>query len=221
MHLQRFTSVTALVSPIAAACFAAFACSQAADAGVALNEYTLYADIPAGEDTVVSPGDSVTVNVSLLAFSGTPAHNAAIFRAAFSQPGFTLTSYAWSPPYITGNAFDDSRPSQAALPALITPELVSDFGEPDEVADIEFSNVVPSGFFTSGQILSFQFLVPDNAPAGQFLVSLVPDTVSFGFDDVTTHEGPRLLFIVIPAPAAFSLLAAIGLGLSRRRRTSF
>lgn len=174
--------------------------------------------------SVLNPGDSATVVVS--AAAGGDSFNSAIFRMVWSRPGVALTGYQWGSPFITGNAFDDSTPAAGTLPVTITNSLLSGFGYDPDVADVEFSNVVPPpaapgapGTFTAGELLRLTFRVPVAFDEGQLLLRLVSDTFAQGATGRQVDPGQGIVFIVVPTPgaAALGLITAVGLS-SRRRR---
>ncbi|MFN0012186.1 MAG: hypothetical protein ACKVS8_11150 [Phycisphaerales bacterium] len=183
-------------------------------------DYTLSPVLGLGATTVVAPGDNVAISLVLTSPVSTDVHNSAVCRVEFSVSGFILEQFAWSPPYQTGGLFDDSIPAAATLPVMITDDLVSGFGYPANVADIELSNVVPTGTFSTGTLATIRFRVPSLAAGTHFTVRAVPDTFANGFDEIPTTQGEGLAFIVVvPSPhmswSALGLAAALRHG--RRR----
>ena len=200
---------------LAAKCFIVIV-AGAASAGSACAAIMLDAH-PATGSSMVTPGQSVTINIDAL--TGSDVHNSAIFRVVWSRPGVVLTSYAWGTPYVSGGIFDDSIPSLASLPAVVDAPLLSGFGYPTDTADVEFSNVCPPGGpdYTTGTLLSFTFTVPANFEPGNLLISIAPDTFALGAAVKTVDTPPSLLLIVVPAPGAAGILGLACLSAMRAR----
>ncbi len=167
----------------------------------------------------VLAGGSFTLDV-MLASSDGALHNSAIFRTVFSEAGLLYETYAWGQPYETGGFFDDSSPFGGSLPVLLDASVLAGVGYPDGVVDVELSNVVFDGVFTTGVLASLTFQIPkDWAGSDQIVISLEPDTIANGFSIVsTTVANDFVLTIVVPTPAAAWGLLLIGAGRGRRRR---
>lgn len=156
----------------------------------------------------------ITSNVS-------DTHTSAIFQVRFTQPGLLLTNYQWDVPYGTGDIFDDSKPDLASLPMPIMPETLEGGLYPPGLNDLEMSNALGSSTYSEGTIVRLNFTVPSNyGYTGPIFISLNPDQIAMGFDEVPSVGGQvfRLDVAEIPAPITILPLAAAVLSLQRRRR---
>lgn len=196
------------------------ACAMALASPVAAQN-VLTPTIIGGGSSLVLPGEVVEVGFDLT--GPTAAHNSAIFRVIWSESVVELLSVAWQPPYATGGVFDDSVPSATALPMVVTPGLLTGFGYPANVADIELSNVVPpgpgGGEAGAGRLVTLRFRVLADVTVDRFLLSAVPDTFARGATAVAVEPGPSTLFIVVPGPGAgVGVFMVMGAMVARRRR---
>lgn len=160
------------------------------------------------------PGQVVAVDVGLTS-NASDAHNSAIFRVVFSEPGIEYVGYTWSLPY--GATFDASTPSAASLPAIVSGSSLEGASYPSGVADVELSNVTDSGVFSTGTIAQLLVRVPLGwSGSGAVQVTVVPDTIANGFDVVPTTSGGALT-LVIPTPGSMALALVGVVGALRRR----
>lgn len=165
--------------------------------------------------------------------SGSPfdAHNSAIFRVAFSQPGLVYTGYRWEPPYAPSGGDDDSKPRLPMLPTTLTASTLAGPSYPVGVIDFELSNVTADSggqtqLFTQGKLVTLSFQVPNTLPIDpqvgiSFKVSVIPDTFARGFSLVPTTGGAPIAVQVLPEPGSWALCAGgalVGFGVWRRLR---
>lgn len=150
---------------------------------------------------LVQPGTVLSLDISISSAAG-EQFDSAIVRLQFSAPGLWIDAFSWSSPFATGGTFDDSIPSAASLPALITPALLQGPGYPPLTSDIEFSNVTTSGKFQSGILVSMLLRVPlDYSGPPQILVAAIPDGFYSGFAEVAATSGTPFV-ISVPSPSA-------------------
>jgi hypothetical protein len=172
----------------------------------------------------VAPGGTFAVDFILSQSSGSDVNNSAVFQVNFSSPNLTETAYLWSGGYTTGTATDDSTPNTAnkggGRPQTPTTITSSSFSGPAGVVDIEMSNVLESGTFGTGTLVTVNFQVPISwAGPSSVTITAVPDTFQNGFNPpVTTTAGPAFT-VNIPEPASIGLLLPVaGAMLIRRTR---
>lgn len=166
------------------------------------------------------PGQSFTLAVRLDSSTGFDQHNSAIFWLVFSEAGLWISNYDWSLPYETGGVLDQSTGSDTPLPLAINADTYERPGDEAGLIDLEFSNVLLSGRFGSGILLTAEFMVPGNY-SGTGLISIAAevDTIADGFDvlDVAVDAGVNV--IVIPAPFMGAIgIAVLGVIAPQRRR---
>ena len=164
----------------------------------------------------VSAGDSFTLDINLESTDGLDEHNSAIFQLVFTSPGIELLSYSWASPYETGTVFDDSTPNSDVLPMTIDENSLMGPGYPDGVIDIEFSNVLISDLYETGEIVSLELRMSDAWDGTAVTIFATPDTFANGFHEIETTAGQG--FTIVPAPATFSGLFIAILAVSQRRR---
>ncbi|MBL8745784.1 MAG: hypothetical protein JNK58_05430 [Phycisphaerae bacterium] len=148
-------------------------------------------------------------------------HTSAVFQVRFTQPGLVLTNYQWDAPYQTGSIFDDSKPAFADLPMPITPSTLQGGAYPPGLNDLELSNVLIGANYGQGTIVRLNFTVPSNyGYTGPIFISLNPDQIASGFNEVPTTAGQvfRLNVAEIPAPGASFLFFSIAAASFARRR---
>lgn len=170
---------------------------------------------------LVAPGQTITVEVNLTSDTS-DVHNSAIFRVVFSHAGLRYLGYSWANPYLNGTIDDDSKPLNGGLPLLLDASTLSGVGYPEDIVDVELSNVLPVGpNFGSGTIALLQLEVPaDFTGASDIEIAVVPDQIALNGDDLPTSSG-GVLTLIIPSPASALGLAGVGcLASARRRRGS-
>lgn len=167
----------------------------------------------------VTAGESFDLDVMLASDAG-DVHNSAIFRVVFSEPGLVYESYSWSSPYDTGSIFDDSAPFIDDVAVVLDALTLSGIGYPDGVVDVELSNVVAGGgVFGEGLLASLTLSVPRDFATGSFFISLMPDTIANGFDEIETTSRSAFELIVVPGPGGLAVITAgCACRVSRRKR---
>ena len=187
-----------------------------ASAGNASGDYVV--DIRSGGASVVQafPGQTVEIEVILQSASG-DTHTSAITRLVFSLPGLSMTSAEWAPPYETGGIFDDSAPALVDLPSVLTAGLLAGPGYPVGVVDLELANVIASGSFGVGVLVSLTVEVPLDA-VGAIEVWAEPDTFANGFAVIPAQSGSSLSIQVVPSPGTGVPACVVGAAIALRRR---
>ena len=172
-----------------------------------------------GSDSLTRlPGQTFTLDL-VLTSDDSDEINSAIARLLFSGPGLRLLSYDWSMPFENGSITDDSTPAHGTLPVDIDDMTLSGLGYPDNVVDIEFSNVIlSSDRFADGTLVSMVFEVPtDYEGDDEIVITAFPDTLANGFDEIATTPGETFT-LTIPSPASLALAGMAGVVAMRRRR---
>lgn len=168
----------------------------------------------------VLPGGSLVLDIAITA-DAAETHNSAVFRVEFSAPGLRYAGYEWESPYLNGTLDDDSKPLGFSLPVLLDDLLLSGVGYPDNVVDIELSNVLPIGpNFGSGMVAHLTIQVPEMfAGAPNVLISLVPDQIALNGAEISTRtSGSFNLIIPSPSVSALFLVTVSGVLTRRGRR---
>jgi hypothetical protein len=166
----------------------------------------------------ITPGESFQLDIELSS-SGDVVHNSAIFRVIFSEPGISYDGYSWANPYETGSMFDDSDPFIDELSVQLDASTLTGLGYPDEIVDVELSNVVAGGgVFAHGLLVSMDLTVPADFALGSVFIDLMPDTLANGFDEIPTTSVQSFELVVVPGPGALAFLALAGLARRSRRR---
>lgn len=169
---------------------------------------------------IVSPGETFPLEIGLSS-NASDAHNSSIFRVLFSSGGLTYNSYEWKTPYANGTTDDDSKPLNNTLPKLLAADTLTGVAYPAGVVDVELSNVIDSGTFGHGTLVTLTLGVPANYTGPETVtISVVSDTIASGFTEVPTAVGSDFVLTITPEPASLWLLAFGGLGLMRSRRRS-
>ena len=187
----------------------------------AFGAYTITPLHNGGTSAEVAPGEAFDLDI-VLTSNAADAHNSAIFRVGFSEPGLLYDAYLWVAPYQTGTIWDDSDPLLSGLPLVLAASTLSGPGYPAGVVDIELSNVVPigQGRFDEGLLTTLMLTIPSDFEKDQSVwISVFPETIASGFDVIPTTAGPAFELRVVPEPASVALwLSALAACLSRRRR---
>jgi len=171
-------------------------------------------------DAELRPGDSFALDVILESSSGLDRHNSAIFWMVFSAAGLQVTNYAWSSPFTTGGILDQSTAGQGGEPLTIDSSTFDRPGDGVGLIDLEFSNVLLSGVFTSGVLLSVELAIPDAfTDFGVVTVAVEADTFADGFDELVVANTGPIELVIVPSAAAWPvLLGSCGfIGRGRRR----
>jgi hypothetical protein len=166
------------------------------------------------------PGERFTLAIRLDSSDGLDLHNSAIFWLNFSEVGLLITNYAWALPYVTGGVLDQSTSAHNALPLLIDADTYKRPGEEGGLIDLEFSNVLLSGRFGEGVLLTAEFMVPDfYAGSGVISIAAEVDTIADGFDEYEVAVLAGIDVIIIPAPFIGAIgIAVLGVFAPQRRR---
>jgi len=159
-------------------------------------------------DWLLMPDDLFHVDCLVTSDSGDEL-TSAIFRVEFFSPGLLrYDAYSWTSPFTNDTTWDDSKPGQGELPVILDEETLFGDGYPDDVVDIELSNVKQPGAgaaFTSGLLVTLTLSVPSGYVDGQQpIVRLVPEQFYSGHREIPTTAGPPLR---IPEPGCLGLLA--------------
>lgn len=175
----------------------------------------------------VAPGGTFAVDY-VLSSNASDVHNSIIFQSTFSSPDLVLQTYGWTGGYNNATSVgdnDDSTPNvinqgggRAQTPTTIT---ATTFNGPAGVVDVEMSNVLDSGTFGVGNVVTLTLQVPAGwSGPSTVAINVVPDTVQNGFTPVTTTAGGPFTVNIIPEPTSLGFVgvAAIGMLAARRRR---
>jgi hypothetical protein len=160
-----------------------------------------------GMSTVeLAPGDAFTLDV-MLQSDAADRHNSSVIRIAFSQPGFVYSGYAWQAPYVTDGLFDLSRPGLENLPTAIDEMTLDGPGLPEDIVDVELSNLIAGDWYLEGTIASLTLAMPFEAKVDSTALIWV-DSASFadGFDSVDVQLGSPLEISVVPEPTVVVLV---------------
>jgi hypothetical protein len=184
------------------------------DASAARAAYVL-TPFSGGFNTItVAPGGSFSLDL-VLTSEAADEHNSAIFRVVFSEPGLIYSGFTWQSPYTL--AYDDSKPN-TGFDILLDAATLSGPAYPDGVVDIELSNVVEPGTFTTGTLVRLDLAVPaDYSGAPTVYISAAPDTIANGFDIIDTAAGGDFT-LNVPEPAAWTIVSLVGAVALLRRR---
>jgi hypothetical protein len=166
------------------------------------------------------PGDAIVLDVILESSSGLDRHNSAIFWMVFSAVGLQVTNYAWGSPFTTGGILDQSTAGQGGGPLTIDSSTFDRPGDGVGLIDLEFSNVLLTGAFTSGVLLSVELAIPDTfTDFGVVTVAVEADTFADGFDELVVANTGPIELVIVPSAAAWPvLLGSCGfIGRGRRR----
>lgn len=174
--------------------------------------------LDAGGDLL--PGEHFTLAIRLDSSDGLDLHNSAIFWLNFSEAGLWITNYSWALPYVTGGVLDQSTGAHTSLPLAINADTYERPGDETGLIDLEFSNVLLSGRFGDGVLLTAEFMVPEvYSGSGLISVAAEVDTIADGFDELPIEIGSGVDIVIVPAPftgaVGFVCLSAFG---SRRGR---
>ncbi len=162
-------------------------------AGVA----TLELSAGGAEVIVVSPGEAFSIDVILNAPEGM-VHNSSLFSLVFTQAGLSYEGYSWAEPYENQTNFDFSSPLWSDLPLLIGPGL-----NPGPTSEVVLSNVVRSGEFSSGLLVSLSLRVPDDwTEMTNIGIAAFPDTFANGFEEMPVSAAGGVLVMIVPSPSA-------------------
>lgn len=191
--------------------------------GNATADYVLTPRSGGSGSAIVGRGRTLNLNLGLTSDSS-DTHTSAIFRVVFSSPGLTYQSYLWQAPYSNTSGDDDSTPRAEQLPVTLTADTLSGPSFPPGVVDVELSNVVESGTFGQGSLVTLTLGVPAGYTGPDSItISAAPDTFANGFDEIVTTAGPPFTLTIVPEPSAAvlgcaALLALSGRSLHRRQR---
>jgi len=181
--------------------------------------YTLSPKVEGQAVRELSWGETFTIDINVSLTGDTmPEFNSAIFQVRFTEPGLELEDYAWDTPFGTGDIFDDSTPSTLNLPAVLDSDTFDTPLAPSLV-DIDLSNISIAGSYATGDVVSLTITVPANfGYAGALFVSVAPDTLADGFNELPASSGQVLQLNIIPAPATAATMLLGGMCFGRRRR---
>lgn len=160
----------------------------------------------------IHPGDSFELDLVLSTDAG-DVHDSAILRVVFSTPGLSYLGYEWSAPYDV--MYDDSDPllgdeSYFDPPLVLDEQTLSGVGYPDDVVDVELSNLILIDSFGEGTLATLTLGVPQSFEPGQTIeISVEPDTFADGLRPVATTAGEPFALAVVPEPATATLLLAV------------
>lgn len=182
-------------------------------------DYILRPSSSGATSLTVNWGDTFALDL-VLSTAANDKNNSAIFQVRFTEPGLIYEDYAWAAPYMDYDPLlplDDSTPLLPDLPAEITPDLLSGPGYLPNLNDVELSNVLLSGTFGAGTLVTLTLHVPESYGfVGSLYISAAPDTFANGFSVIPTTAGQVFELIVVPEPAAAGALLGL-LPLMRRR----
>jgi len=190
-----------------------------------VSAYVVSVESEFGDTFDVAPGQTFDVSIVLTDAGGALEHNAAILFVNFlldegSGLGVVLEGAVWAAPYETGTFTEDSTPLSGDLPQELTPDLFVRPGAAEGLTDIELSNVLLSGSFTSGTIVTLALSVLEGAAFGsEIVITAEADTISLGFDEIGTESGFGVIARVVPGPAGMRLFAISGVMCLGRRRS--
>lgn len=193
---------------VAVACGVFLILASRVHAGVATLELSSGADV-----IVVSPGEAFSIDVVLEAPEGV-THNSSLFSLIFTQPGLIFESYSWAAPYENETVFDFSSPLWSELPQPVVPGL-----NPGPASEVMLSNVVASGWFGSGVLVTLSLRVPgDWTEQSGIGIAVIPDSFADGFEMIEVVGGDGVLVSVVPSVGGAWVLLCSGIVQSARRR---
>lgn len=169
----------------------------------------------------VAPGGTFQLDI-MMTSDALDEHKSAIFQVVFSAEGLVYEDYVWSTPYANGTITDDSQPLQSALPQPVGMDSLQGLGHPVSQVDVEMSNVIlGSSRFGEGIVASLELSVPVDYEGPESIeISLVPDQIFDGFDEVPTHS-ESVFTLFIPSPGTVGLMGVGLLAAGRLRRRGF
>jgi len=180
-------------------------------------ELTVPPRAPSGEAAMgVVLGSSFTVQLPV---TGEGSLDSVVFCIELSDPGLTLTNYAWGASF-QGSAFDGSIPASSGLPVSVD-MMTYDTPGAEEKCDLYFDNFTPSAADLADgfTLLSLDFEVPldyDFGADGQTVITVMPDTFANAGTPHSPVTGGQL--VLTPEPGTLALIALGCLGVAKRRR---
>lgn len=182
-------------------------------AGTCSGGYVYDVSLIGGDEQLFVPGDTFQLELSLNSTEG-DEHNSSLFSLIFTEAGLLYEGYTWSAPYENESFFDFSMPLYSDLPAVIDADSV-----PGPLVDVVLSNVVPSGTFGSGVVVTLDLRVPEDW-SDETTVFALPqvDTVANGFEVIEVETGPAVAIQIVPGAGAGLGLAGFCFSLMTPRR---